>query len=60
MNDKSLFAGTGRKLTPAEQKRKWEIMMSQPNNAIMTNLDYREDNRTFIRISNELPKEHYE
>lgn len=39
--DKKLFAGTGRKLTKAEQKRKWELMMKSPNNTVVTNLDYR-------------------
>jgi len=58
--DKKLFAGTGRKLTPAEQKRKWELMTKLPNNAIKTNIDYMVDNRKFIKLSNELPKEHYE
>lgn len=57
--DKKLFAGTGRKLTKAEQKRKWDLMMKMPNNAIKTNIDYRSGSDKVAKIIT-LPSDNYE
>lgn len=62
MNDKDLFAGTGRRLTEEEQKRKWELL-SKPSKELYQGLDYEPNDPPIYQLNDTLSGEftkHYE